>query len=150
LIPFKDATTGALGVRVQPFVDTSSPSGDRKAIFDERDEKHAKGVVRRWLADSGQQVPEEHFDAVFESLSKRVQDVNPSANHQIVLTPDHQNPDIFAHGLLKIAYELAWRVLGNAWLDDPIAEVMRQSLKAWPSNANTLGRFTRRFGDRGR
>jgi hypothetical protein len=42
------------------------------------------------------------------------------------------NPDVHRDALLKIAYELAWHWLGDPWLCDPVAILMREALNGNP------------------
>jgi hypothetical protein len=42
------------------------------------------------------------------------------------------DPNVHRDALLKIAYELAWHWLGDAWLSDPVAILMREALNGDP------------------
>lgn len=54
--------------------------------------------------------------------------------------------DRYQLGILKIAYELGYKVLGASFLDDPLAEQFRLALGAKTENVKKLGVFGGLFG----
>jgi hypothetical protein len=108
--------------RVIPAVDPpiSTPDGALifKAQFDARDENHARAFVRSNAERNGTTFADDAaFDKYFASAATHTESSLVHFEKRISL-------DDFKPALLKIVYELAWRWLGDRWLDSSIAKAI--------------------------
>jgi len=85
-------------------------------------------MVNKWLKRNG------HTEKDPEELLKQVQRTKVP-NPRCILPLSLALYDFFLP-LLKIAYELTWRWIGDAYLNDPIAQVLRDAIwdKSWDEN----------------
>jgi hypothetical protein len=89
---------------------------------DERDRDKVPEMLRRAAKRAGKSISDEQIaEAMARSVVSTLQTPLIKSSGSITM-PDARL------GLLKIVYELAWRWLGDSWLDDPIAAEMRRTL----------------------
>ena len=91
---------------------------------DERDRDKVPDILRRAAKRAGKSITDEQ---IAEGMARSV--ITALHTPLIKSSGSLSMPDVRL-GLLKIAYELAWRWLGDQWLDDPIAAEMRRTLLA--------------------
>ncbi|HEY5022728.1 MAG TPA: hypothetical protein VII30_09610 [Gemmatimonadaceae bacterium] len=97
-------------------------------ILDERDADKAEGLVRSALRRAGlkDEAEIERTWRQFQATLVRHESREPVVASVAMNTGGHQL------GMTKIAYEMAWYWLGDAWLDDPAADAYRKALHKHP------------------
>jgi len=134
---------GPFEIRIIPKVKRSADGKELRAVFGSDKIDNAKGLLRSFLLKHGHRLSETEFEVFFEQNAQRITYSHPQTKHSFVITMEHCSSVSFGHGVIKIAYEFAWRSLGDAWLEDVIARKMRSALEKWPSNAEGIkGRYS--------
>jgi hypothetical protein len=127
-----DPKTGLFVVEVLPtfWSDIGEDGGAKNsAIFGMEKESDARAWFRKGL--ERQRIPISD-DAHFEELWKASHEIRnvptPTAQHSLPLMDEFK----YRHALLKIVFEMAWYWIGDPWLTDPVARVMRRVLRSEP------------------
>ena len=123
-----NAKTGKLDSRLLPYVAdvvTTDGSKARQIVVDERDVDQLPKIIQRERKRHGvPPLPPEQLAAEVKRFSENVMVIN---NPRILMERSYSFAYV-RHAILKIAYELAFLWLGEAYLDDPAAAELRAAI----------------------
>ena len=120
--------TRKLDIRAIPHLkDVSAESGvvSRQIIVDVRDRGKIPKIIQRERKRYG--LPPLSDDELAEEVNRATQTVTTIVNPQVQLKFSI-NFAFLRHAMIKIAYELAFLWLGEDYLDDPLAAVLRSAI----------------------
>jgi hypothetical protein len=140
--------TGKLDVRMIPYIsDVPSPEGTitRQIILDERDIGQLPKIIqrerkRRGLPPFSDEELAKHLEGI--TLTPAVIE-NPTVNKKLSLDFAYVR-----HAMIKIAYELAFLWLGEAYLDDPLSVKIRTAICSLdPQSTDSLPAYVKKVED---
>lgn len=103
-----------------------------RCILDERDSEKAEGIVKNALRRAGVR-----SEAVVEKTWQHFrQSLVVHQSTEAIVASVAMNTGGHQLGMTKIAYEMAWHWLGDAWLDDPTSDAYRKALRKDPEGLN--------------
>lgn len=115
---------------------TSEQNESHQAVFDRSDINAAKKFLNKRLKEHGKPpLTPEQTEVFLAGGQMEIDNIEIEVQHGSTTNPDAiarlaLDTIRYNQGLLKIAYELAWYWLGEAFLDDPVAATIRECLAA--------------------
>jgi len=118
--------------KVEASYDATTGAVSFKGIMDARDVDHLRKRVKKALEEGA--VPQHLHDEVVSKVTPVADSSQPTVSYRFPLAAGD-----LSRACAKIAYELAWRWLGDTYLDDPQAVALRAFVLGHANSAPDIG-----------